>query len=107
MADSLPCKSTEALPFYWLAQALYNILANDASALDPEGNDRTPSPMAPAGSWNKFAGMDFKQMLQSARVFVSKFLRKRFFLFNSQAQLRHEWVKGSRCLVVSDCTDRV
>ena len=73
LANRIPMKNnnTEALPFYWLAQALYNILASDPSALDSERNNVNAASTPPAGSWNKFAGMDFKQMLQSARVFVS------------------------------------
>lgn len=60
----------EALPFYWLAQALHNVLANDPTVLSQRDKASQEAPKPPAGSWNKFAGMDFKQMLQSARVFV-------------------------------------
>ncbi|KAJ9096324.1 hypothetical protein QFC21_005144 [Naganishia friedmannii] len=60
----------EALPFYWLAQALHNVLANDPSVLRQRNKAGQDAPTPPAGSWNKFAGMDFKQMLQSARVFT-------------------------------------
>ncbi|KAJ9104231.1 hypothetical protein QFC19_004048 [Naganishia cerealis] len=59
----------EALPFYWLAQALHNILASDPSVLNQRDSGSQDVP-PPVGSWNKFAGMDFKQMLQSARVFT-------------------------------------
>lgn len=41
-------------------------------------------PSSGAGSWNKFAGMDFKQMLQSARVFVSTGFTSRYPLSNPQ-----------------------
>lgn len=60
----------EALPFYWLAQALHNVLSNDPSVLNQRDKTSQGASTPPAGSWNKFAGMDFKQMLQSARVFV-------------------------------------
>jgi len=48
----------EALPFYWLAQALLNILSS------------VQGPQAHAG-WNAFAGLKYGDMLKSARMFVS------------------------------------
>ncbi|KAK4686104.1 hypothetical protein P7C73_g4026, partial [Tremellales sp. Uapishka_1] len=45
----------EALPFYWLAQALLNIL-NQAPPNEP--------------GWNQFAGLKYSEMLESARMFT-------------------------------------
>lgn len=50
----------EAIPFYWLAQALLNIL-NSAQG-----------PQIGSG-WNAFAGLRYGEMLKSARMFVSDF----------------------------------
>lgn len=45
----------EALPFYWLAQALLNLL-NSAPPNEP--------------GWNSFSGIKYSEMLKSSRTFT-------------------------------------
>jgi hypothetical protein len=65
----------EALPLYWLSQALHSILSADKGVLATRRREDGTVPYgfeARASAWiNRFAGIDVAKMLQSARVFVS------------------------------------
>lgn len=67
--------SAEALPLYWLSQALHSILAADPSIGDiartMDGSMPDADKHKAAASLDRFSGIDLAKMLQSARVFVS------------------------------------
>jgi len=64
----------EALPLYWLSQALHSILAGDKGVLATRRKEDGTVPFgieARAAAWmDRFAGIDVAKMLQSARVFT-------------------------------------